>query len=346
MIQDPTELAYYYPEPMWQASDVQANWIKNLILYFDGIALLVPEYIRDKPFRIDPAIAEGLQEHGLLRILEPESFIDKPATNALATVLTDLLNSGALDSLSEDRTSFAELSYSRLGYYADAGLAQGIYDELMKRGLARRSEDGVSIPVHPMVRSLVLVLLAQLLRATGRAQGLDLSPVTDNRGVQSSLTEVLGLPATPSAGHVVTMDLQQVGIDLSSIPLDEVVAFRAQHGESYRQYARSLRRFVRDLGKMTPQERSDEIQDRQEEIADSAAALRATARGAWRKPASFLLMIGGAAWNLTQGDAWGDLLSIGGAVLGAGAPPTPEVAEAYSYLFEARQQFGGLATGP
>jgi hypothetical protein len=60
------ELAFYYPNPMWHSG----GWAKNLILFFDGIALLVPEYMRDRPFEIDPAIATGLHENGLLRILE------------------------------------------------------------------------------------------------------------------------------------------------------------------------------------------------------------------------------------------------------------------------------------
>ena len=33
------EIAFYYPNPMWHYGD----WIKNLVLFFDGVALLVPE---------------------------------------------------------------------------------------------------------------------------------------------------------------------------------------------------------------------------------------------------------------------------------------------------------------
>ena len=39
------ELAFYYPNPMWTYGD----WIKNLVLFFDGIALLVPQYMKDRP---------------------------------------------------------------------------------------------------------------------------------------------------------------------------------------------------------------------------------------------------------------------------------------------------------
>jgi hypothetical protein len=340
-----TELAYYYPEPMWWPSDEQANWVKNLILYFDGIALLVPEYIKDKPFLVDPPLAEGLHEHGLLRILEPESFIDQKATEVFATYMADLLTSGVLDPLAKEPTAFAELSYSRLGYQADAGLGSMIYEELETRGLAKQSQDGVSIPMHPKVRSLILVLLAQILRSTGRTQGMDLSPTTDNPRILAGLAEVLNLPSSPSVGHVVTLDLQQVGVDLGSVPLNEVIAFRAEHGESYRRYARDLRQFVRDMGLMQPEERDTAIRDRREAIEDTAADLRATAWRAWRKPVAFMLMIGGAAWTAvgTQTDPLGALLAAGGALLSAGESPSSNVTEAYSYLFDARRYFGGIA---
>ena len=38
------ELAYYYPEPFWGDGD----WIKNLLLFFDGVAVLVPDYMRER----------------------------------------------------------------------------------------------------------------------------------------------------------------------------------------------------------------------------------------------------------------------------------------------------------
>ncbi len=149
------ELAFYYPGPVWHSGD----WIKNLILFFDGIALLVPEYIHDKPDVVDPAIAAGLRNEGLLHILKPEEIVDTGATKKLADAMSGVIASGMLDQLAKAETQFHELSFSRLGGYGDANLATQILESLKKRGLARDSEDGVSIPMHPMVRALVLVLL-------------------------------------------------------------------------------------------------------------------------------------------------------------------------------------------
>lgn len=331
---DGRELAFYYPNPIWSRSD----WVKNLVLFFDGVALLVPEYMRDRPFEVDAPIATGLQEHGLLTILEPETFIDKKATEALATAMTDILVSGALDDLGKDATEFHELSRSRLGYMADSGLAEMIYEELERRGLAQPTKDGVSIPMHPMVRSLILVLLAQILRPTGTERGLDLQPVTDRPQIQEALTEMLGLPSMPSAGHVVSLDLTAVGVDLESVPLDEVLAFRRQHGGEYRKYARDLRRFVREIGELQVGEQQDAVRERQEEIEDAARRLGEFTRKAWKKPLAFSLGVAGAAWRLAAGDILGGLLALGAGLVGAEFSKSSDTG-AYSYLFASRSRF-------
>jgi len=183
------ELAFYYPNPMWHHSD----WIKNLVLFFDGIALLVPNYMKELPEEIDAPIVAGLREHGLLEIIEPETAVDRAATEKLAMAMTDIISSGALDSLAKQQPAFLQLSNSRLGYYGDNGLYSMIFEELKARNLARDSEDGVSIPMNPMVRSLILVLLSQILRPYGEKIGAQLSPVTDSGRMVSALSELLSL---------------------------------------------------------------------------------------------------------------------------------------------------------
>jgi hypothetical protein len=239
----PPEIAFYYPNPMWHSG----NWVKSIILFFDGIGLLVPSYMKDRPEIVDPAIVAGLREHGLLHVFEPETVVDAAAAEKLATSMTDIIASGALDRLATQGTEFAELSYSRLGSYGDRGLADMIHEELKSRGLARDTADGVSIPMHPMVRSLVLVLLAQILRRHGDMLGIELSPATDRPEIIDALKELLSLPDAPSAGHVVATDLKFMGVDLRSIPMDEVLSFKRDHLDQHKAYARAVRRFVREL---------------------------------------------------------------------------------------------------
>ena len=326
------EVAFYYPGPIWYSGES----IKNLLLFFDGVALLVPKYMKGRPEQLDPVLAKPLRKQGLLHLLEPESLVDKNATKELATALGVLISSGKFDHLKKDGTAFQELSYSRLGGYGDPELAESILRKFKARKLARDTADGVSIPLHPVVRATVLVLLAQILRPKGPSIGLDLSPATDRPRLVDALSELLSLSATPSSGRVVAFDLETVAPDLSTVPLDEVLDFRRIHAKEYRAYARNLRKFVRELSLLPAKERTKGFADRQEEIRDLAADLKRRGRKAWRKPASFALSVAGAAWTMGTGDPIGALLATAAALAGGTINKRPEVT-AYSYLFRAQE---------
>jgi hypothetical protein len=328
------ELAFYYPNPMWGNGD----WVKNLILFFDGIALLVPAYMRDRPEQLDPAIVAGLNQHGLLRIIEPETAVDIEATQKLAMALTDVITSGVLDDLSKEGTAFHELSMSRLGYLGDRELAQMIFEELKARGLAEESRDGVSIPMHPMVRSLVLVLLSQILRPYGAKIGAELSPATDRRTLVQALADILAIQTVPSPGSVIEFDLNVVSVDLGSIPIDEVLDFRAQNLTAHRRYSLSVKKFALELSRMPDEDRKVAFELRKAELDELASNLRGRAQKAWKKPSSFALSLAGAAltWATSPLKA---VLSAASSLAGFENPKGPDLG-AYSYLFRASSRYG------
>jgi len=328
------EVGFYYPNPLWMNGD----WVKNLILFFDGIALLVLDYMQDRLEHFDPAIVAGLRDQGLLHIIKPEDAVDKPATENLASVLTDVIVSGALDVLAKDTTEFHELSRSRLGYYGDEQLADMIFDELKKRGLARDSKDGVSIPMHPLVRSLILTLLSQILRPYGNTKQISLNPVTDRPRLVSALAEMLSLPTAPTHGQVVSFDLNAVGVDLGAVPIDEILSFRRDHVGAFSEYRRSIRLFAYEPSRMLAEEREVVFEDRQAKLDELAAALKRTSRKVWKKPASFALGLTGAAWTLASGDPLGAVLAGAGAILGLEGSEKVDVG-AFSYLFSARERY-------
>jgi hypothetical protein len=333
-VPDRIDSAFYYPGVIWR----DAGWVKSLALFFDEVSLLVPDYMRDRPLALDPAIAEPLQSAGLLRILSPENLVGKDASERLATAITDVIASGALDDLPRGGR-FEELSWSRMGGLGDPGLAEMVFDELDKRGLARPSEDGASIPMHGMVRSLYLVLLTQILREAGPSMGLELSPATDRPEVQAGLVELLKLPApSVGAGQVVTVDLEVVGPDLEAVPLDEVLEFRAAHGDEYRAYARRLREIVNHLS-ATPDDEYERILDeRREEIREAGEALRRGPLKLLGSVAGIGLGIAGGVTTAITGDILTGALGAGAAASGITTLPR-RTTTAYSYLFAMRRQF-------
>ena len=183
----------------------------------------------------------------------------------------------------------------------------------------------------------MLVLLAQILRPYGERQGLVLQPATDQVQLVESLREVLSLQSMPSAGHVVATDFATVGVDLSHVPLDEVLSFREEQGASYRAYARSVRKFMRDISLLGEAARAEAQEDRIEEIKDLASSLERRARDGWKLPVSFVLSIAGAAWSVLTDDPIGPLIS-GGQELLCDRERGPADCEAYSYLFRVKRR--------
>ena len=335
------ETAYYYPAPYWGAPESES--IKSLLLFFDDVAILLPDYMYGRHRAADPVLAAPLEERGLLRILEPKEWVDSEMTKQLAEIIVSMLAQGVFDVLPEERY-FAELSRSRMGYGADVELADFLVEALKKKGLAKPSEDGVSIPLHPTVRTMILVILGQLARSAGERRGVVLHPVTNSPEAAVDILEALSRPAMPSCDRVIKLDLEPVSLDLSSVPLEDVLQLREEHWKAHREYMRSLRGFVVELGQIEDaRERESVLLQRRQDIADMAHdTRRSTSRSVGKNLASWSFGITGAAWSLSTGDplgaAWGAL----GLAVGLVPNPTASVG-AYSYLFDVTSAFGRSA---
>lgn len=70
----------------------------------------------------DPSLVEPLEDRGLLRLFQPNDWVDSEMTTQLAELMVELLTNGALDDLDRD-LGLHELSRSRMSYRADVGLA-------------------------------------------------------------------------------------------------------------------------------------------------------------------------------------------------------------------------------
>lgn len=335
------DTAYYYPAPYWMARE--GDWIKSLLLFFDEVAILLPDYMRGRHTDADPALAGPLEEQGLLRVLEPNEWVGAEEAERLAEIMVELLAEGVFDALPQERY-FAELSQSRIGYGADTELAGFLVDELRQRDLARPSEDGVSIPLHPVVRTTILVILGQLARGAGHRRGMRVHPATDYPEATKDLLEALSRDSMPSSESVIKLDLEPVTLDLSTVPLSDVLQLREHHREAHRAYMRSLRGFLVELGCIRdPAERQSALMDRAQEIADLAHDnRRAVRRSVGKSLASWSMGIAGGVWSAAAGDVLG--ATVGALGLGSDLiPGKGNTVGAYSYLFAVTGAFGRSA---
>lgn len=339
------ELAYYYPEPYWLSR--QSSWIKSLLLFFDGVAILLPSYMHGRELVADPELAEPLADRGLLTVLEPEWFVDDELANRLTEGMVELTAGGtfaddpgqAFAQLSMSRMGFAELSTSRMGGRQRTVFAT-IHEELKGRGLALDSEDGVSIPLRPDVRTAYLMLLAQEAREAGRRHGYDLHPTTNGNNAEESIRSFLQLAAMPSRQDVVQFDLLTASVDLEIVPLDEVLDFRNRNNAELRGYLLNLRTFVAEISLAEPGDRARMLQQRQDELSEQARSLTGLAVDAFKRPATlagFAVGLTGAAWSLASDNP----ILAGLGALGALASLLPDrrTGSTYSYIFRAHREW-------
>lgn len=331
-----SEVAYYYPEPYWLANE--SGWVKSLLLFFDEIAILLPSYMHGRHLLADPSLAGSLEDRGLLRVLEPATFVDDITATRLTEVVEALVDGGAFDEL-PSVSRFAELPMSRMGNGTLRAVAEKMSDKLRERALATATEDGTSVAMHPAVRGAYLFVLAQLARETGARHGVDLHPVTNGRGAGEGFRGLLELETMPSRGDVIDFDLQVVAVDLDSVPLDDVLQFKQESAGAHRKYMQHLREFALDLSTMDPVDRERALADRRADLEDEAHDLRRRAMSAWRSPkdlTGFGLGITGAAWSIATGSPIPAALTA----IGAGLKMFPSKAQgsAYSYLFDAQKR--------
>ena len=331
------EVAYYYPAPYWGWRE--SGWIKSLLLFFDEVSILLPNYMYGHHTAEDPTLVLPLEERGLLRVLEPTAWVDDDMATELAEVVVELLTNGTFDEL-EPNPHFRELSQSRMGYGADVGLADMLVEELMARGLAKPSEDNVSIPLHPVVRETILVILGQLSRSAGARNSLAVHPATNDTQAIGELIKTLSHDPLPSSQGVVALDMEPVTLDLDPVPLDDVLAFRDENGAAHRAYMRDLRRFMSELALIdAPNEREIALVARRQEIADSAHDLQRSTRNAIGKNlSSWSLGIAGSAWSIASGDPIGMALAVAGLL--PNLVGGDDAVSAYSYMFAANRSFG------
>lgn len=324
------QLAYFY-EPFWRSGAAAA--IKTLLLFFDGVALTVPQYLRGVPLAADPAFAETLDEQGLLVRLSPEYLIDRETAHTAAQLLVKLAVSNAAESL--DRAQpYQAVSHSRRDGTTDPLLTDTVLTELVQQGLATPSRDGRAVSLHPIVRARALVALPQILRRSAERAGYALQPITTHPQQAHALLDFTALAPLPTARHRVARELEQVAPDLATVPLTEVLAFRTEHAEALHAYVYELRKLLRDWALTAAQDRDEAMLDRREALAQAADDLRRTARTTWYRPLGWCALgIAGSAAPRNDVRLGDDESNASTMFLGLGRTSDP--GSVYTYLFEA-----------
>ncbi|MGW7426355.1 hypothetical protein ACWGJB_41310 [Streptomyces sp. NPDC054813] len=319
------ELAHYYPGWIWHHGAVEH--MKSLLLFFDGYVLLLPEEHFNETVAGEESLAVPLREAGLLHNVDPATWLDHDTARTIRAAAEQVIGPHGRPRLRSALT--------RKHFISPREDPERILQGMISSGSVTRKRpdlgpDMVEMPAR--VRSAVLLTLA--LRASERVSEHRIHLVAGRPAQSVSREDYPVLTRAGSTGRLVHKDIVDVGIDLSRVPVDEILGFRREHGKAYRHYARGLREFVAALERADATEQERLLRDRSEEIADSASDLRRARRG-WGRPVASLALAGaGAAWTLHQADITGAVIGVLGAATSFTAPERPR--SAFTYLFDAR----------
>jgi hypothetical protein len=348
---DLDKFAFYYPWPPIDGRPL-SGWIKNMLLFFDGVALLAPREARSRAIDDQRETALPLLDSGRLRLLDPQDLIDDRAAKRLLDFLR-LTTVGDYDDhfgwskgTDLERTLASELGLLYRGRqvvdYRDERIADSakmLWRDLRRRGLISEPLPDHSIYANRDFWAVYQALLTHVVRPAGVPLGLDLQPVTDDVRLARSLGAILGIQRRPSAGRVVQFDFDTVGLDLTDVPLKDVLEFKTAHGAQFRRYSADVRLFTYELAQLAADQREVAFAERQDELADAAADLRRLSRRWWRRPlASIALGSVGATWYGVHG-VWDDaVMSLLAGLIGAGGRPSFD--NVFCYVFTARDRLG------
>jgi hypothetical protein len=341
------KVAFYHPWPPLDGRPI-SSWLKSMLLFFDGVAVLVARNDRWILIRGQEETVYPLQEAGLLHILDPDDVIDHDIANALTEFVLEIATSDERELLRDPDSGQSQALLRnrwirpRKLTRQERAASEMVWEEMKRRGYVSRIRRDSSIYLSSHAWAAILAFLAQALRPAGRSLGLDLLPATDNPSLVSGFRDLLDHarrdPAI-SMADVVAFDLEQVALDLSGVPITDLLEFRQQHGGEYQRYVSNARTFAQQVASTPKTDRAAVLRDRRNELAAEADQLVHIARTWWRQPvASVSVGLAGAVLAGAHGDWSAAALSLLSGIVGSAG--RPDTTSAYSYLFRTGSRFG------
>jgi len=326
------EFVHFYGDWIW-GKDL-TGWIKSLLLFFDGIALGIPHDVANYLIESDPYLAQPLIEQGLLRNfveeIWPTQSFDDPAYELVE--IADKYNRWEGVDPSEGIIPMRQLlgmdeELRFIGWVVPRAFLY--IDRLDKMG------DRTAKYYRAFLVSITSMMLAQSVTDVA------IQPIINDEDAARFVASAVGSLASGKRADVVVADIASVGIDLSAVPLDEVLDFRSKYGSEYRAYSKDIREFALMLSLMTESDQITAIAARRAELKDRRARLRRIGRQSFKgQSISLGLGLAGAAWTLAHGDTWGAAIAAGQIAAAATISKSSlsSIGAAYTYIFRAANE--------
>lgn len=242
--------AYYYSNRIWTEASI--DFVKTSLLFFDGVALSVPGRKLEEIVDTDPCLARPLYDRGLLVNVDPAVQMNPTIVEGMGRVAARFVI---------ERTFHSPRLISEVGTMAAWRLARkcshALLEHANEHGLGAFHRGGQLSAFSKRAQAAIQYLYAQLLakRSASPSQALAISPITDAspselRSTISivrriGLDQSLRLPPARARGMFDQISTElAVPLDVSRIPLDEILDFKKEFAPHVRAYMKSLDEYM------------------------------------------------------------------------------------------------------
>jgi hypothetical protein len=324
---------FYATDWLWERDEVDS--VKSLLPFFDRLCVAMDSDTFQHELEREPIVAQPLAVLGLLVNMPPSQTISRELAASIVETM-GLVISNSPDSFKFPAKPPHDIPHIGAAFaiatlsWGPGAFVMALRDVLGTADVPLDSLQGL-VSNNAWITYLLFAIRAQAICHNFRAPRRSITPVFP-KGGGNPLGATAPGSARPVAGYIISSDIQRVGTDLSSVPLDEVLAFRSEHSASYRSYLKELLATA-TLIENNPEEYTRILRERQALIEDAASDLRKHARFENLKQSLTVgLGVGGAAWTGVHGEIVGAL--IGGAAALTGLITSPSSSSAYTYLFD------------
>jgi hypothetical protein len=157
------ELAYYSLDWIWSTSRI--DLMKQLLLFFDGVTLVLPHHHMGTVVDRDPILAQPLFEQGLLHNFDPQDWMTEPIAREIRAVVASLVSPEELRVAHHRDIRGGLDGLTARHFIAPTEDATEILKWMQSRGLIFDTirEDMVSLPAY--TRQAILAALALAVKA-------------------------------------------------------------------------------------------------------------------------------------------------------------------------------------
>lgn len=232
------ELAFYQEGFRWKNQVA----LKSALLFFDGLAFLVPE-VKDDEFHQGYEWLFPYLKKEQLRIIRPKEISPESSKTIISQVVDELCHFATTEPSAnpeQGNVAITELDSFKIGFNHYPDLVSMIASELDRLGLTVPSENKRFLKIDSAFGRLLLHLANQAVCSQMSTAETVLRPIYEQRGdVLHALRGVDGCGDSYKYCPILS-DIGAINLDVGQIPVSELNDFRKQHREELIAYKTHL----------------------------------------------------------------------------------------------------------